>query len=204
LKITPTKLPEVLLVEPDVHRDARGFVLETWHAEKYAQAGLDADFVQDNHSRSIRGTVRGLHAQLARPQGKLVRVSHGELLDVAVDIRHGSPSFGRHVAVVLSAENFRQLWIPAGFAHGFCVLSETAELQYKCTDLYDPTSEITIAWNDPTLGIDWPVEDPILSAKDRAGRPLADCSPVELPAYSPRDEQAVDGRRRAPEPGPIG
>lgn len=187
MKITPTKLPEILLVEPDVHRDARGFVLETWHAERYARAGLDADFVQDNHSRSIRGTVRGLHAQLARPQGKLVRVSQGELLDVAVDIRHGSPSFGRHVAVVLSADNFRQLWIPEGFAHGFCVLSETAELQYKCTDLYDPTSEITIAWNDPTIDIDWPVEDPLLSARDRTGRRLVECTPAELPAYSPRD-----------------
>ncbi|HKK50227.1 MAG TPA: dTDP-4-dehydrorhamnose 3,5-epimerase [Myxococcota bacterium] len=182
MKITPTELPEVLLVEPDVHRDDRGFFLETWHAEKYAQAGLDARFVQDNHSRSTRGTLRGLHAQLARPQGKLVRASQGEILDVAVDIRRGSPSFGRHVAILLSADDFRQLWIPEGFAHGFCVVSETAELQYKCTDVYDPTSELTLAWNDPELGIEWPFEAPLLSAKDRAGRRLSECLD-ELPVH---------------------
>jgi dTDP-4-dehydrorhamnose 3,5-epimerase len=183
LKITPTDLPEVLLVEPDVHHDARGFLFESWHAEKYADAGLDVEFVQDNHSRSQRGTLRGLHAQLARPQGKLVRVSQGEIFDVAVDIRHGSPSFGRHVEVVLSAENFRQLWIPEGFAHGFCVVSETAELQYKCTDTYDPTSELTISWDDSAIGIEWPVENPLLSDKDRAGQLLADCTPQDLPVY---------------------
>jgi dTDP-4-dehydrorhamnose 3,5-epimerase len=183
LKITPTDLPEVLLVEPDVHHDPRGFLFESWHAEKYADAGLDVEFVQDNHSRSQRGTLRGLHAQLARPQGKLVRVSQGEIFDVAVDIRHGSPSFGRHVGVVLSAENFRQLWIPEGFAHGFCVVSETAELQYKCTDTYDPTSELTISWDDSAIGIEWPVENPLLSDKDRAGQRLADCAPQDLPVY---------------------
>jgi dTDP-4-dehydrorhamnose 3,5-epimerase len=183
LKITPTELPEVLLIEPDVHRDDRGFFLETWHAEKYAHAGIDAHFVQDNHSRSARGTLRGLHAQLVRPQGKLVRASQGEILDVAVDIRHGSPRFGRYVARMLSADNFHQLWIPEGFAHGFCVLSETAELQYKCTDLYDPSGEITIAWDDPVVRIEWPIEEPLLSDKDRAGRRLADCSAGELPSY---------------------
>ncbi len=183
MKITPTDLPEVLLVEPDVHHDARGFLFESWHAGKYADAGLDVEFVQDNHSRSQRGTLRGLHAQLARPQGKLVRVSQGEIFDVAVDIRHGSPSFGRHVGVVLSAENFRQLWIPEGFAHGFCVVSETAELQYKCTDIYDPTSELTICWDDSAIGIEWPLENPLLSDKDRAGQLLADCAPQDLPVY---------------------
>lgn len=186
MRITPTALPEVLLVEPTVHRDERGFFLETWHAEKYAAAGLAAHFVQDNHSRSRRGTLRGLHAQLARPQGKLVRVSIGEIYDVAVDIRVGSPTFGRSVGFALSAENFRQLWIPEGFAHGFCVVSEIAEMQYKCTDLYDPTSEITIAWNDPALAIDWPLLDPLLSAKDQQGRLLAAFAEDELPRHSPR------------------
>ena len=183
MKITPTELPEVLLIEPDVHRDDRGFFLETWHAKKYAEAGLDARFVQDNHSRSSHGTLRGLHAQLVRPQGKLVRASQGEILDVAVDIRRGSPRFGRYVARTLTADDFRQLWIPEGFAHGFCVLSETAELQYKCTDLYDPTGEITIAWDDPAIGIDWPIDEPLLSGKDRAGRRLAELGADELPSY---------------------
>ena len=183
MKITPTALPGVLLIEPVVHRDARGFFVETWHAERYAEAGVPSRFVQDNHSRSARGTLRGLHAQLNRPQGKLVRVSHGEVYDVAVDIRRGSPHFGRWVGATLSAENFHQLWIPEGFAHGFCVTSETAELQYKCTDLYDPTGDITIAWNDPAIGIDWPVDEPLLSAKDGAARSLAEHAPEELPAY---------------------
>lgn len=186
MRITPTALPEVLLVEPTVHRDDRGFFLETWHAEKYAAAGLDARFVQDNHSRSRRGTLRGLHAQLARPQGKLVRASLGEIYDVAVDIRVGSPTFGRSVGFSLSAENFRQLWIPEGFAHAFCVVSEIAEMQYKCTDLYDPTSEITIAWNDPALGVEWPIADPLLSAKDQQGRRLAEFGESELPRFSRR------------------
>lgn len=186
MRITPTALPEVLLVEPTVHRDDRGFFLETWHAEKYAAAGLAARFVQDNHSRSRRGTLRGLHAQLARPQGKLVRASLGEIYDVAVDIRVGSPNFGRSVGYVLSAENFRQLFIPEGFAHGFCVVSEIAEMQYKCTDLYDPTSEITVAWNDPALAIEWPISDPLLSAKDQQGRRLAEFAESELPRHSQR------------------
>ncbi|HEB90777.1 MAG TPA: dTDP-4-dehydrorhamnose 3,5-epimerase [Deltaproteobacteria bacterium] len=186
MKITPTELPEVLLIEPDVHRDDRGFFLETWHAGKYAEAGLDVRFVQDNHSRSQRGTLRGLHAQIARPQGKLVRATIGEILDVAVDIRRGSPRFGRHVAVRLSAENFRQLWIPEGFAHGFCVLSDSADLQYKCTDFYDPTSELTIAWNDPALGIDWTIDEPLLSEKDRGARTLAEQVPGDLPVHPGR------------------
>lgn len=183
MKITPTDLPEVLLVEPDVHRDPRGFFLETWHSARYAEAGLDVDFTQDNHSQSQRDTLRGLHVQLAKPQGKLIRASIGEIFDVAIDIRHGSPNFGRYVGVILSAENFRQLWIPEGFAHGFCVLSEVAEMQYKCTNVYDPTSEQTIAWDDPTIGIEWPIENPLLSDKDRTGRLLADCGPQDLPSY---------------------
>lgn len=183
MKISSTDLPEVLLIEPTVHRDDRGFFVETWHAAKYAEAGLDATFVQDNHSKSARGTLRGLHAQLAKPQGKLVRATQGEILDVAVDIRPDSPRFGRHVAVVLSADNFKQLYIPEGFAHGFCVISELAELQYKCTDLYDPTSEITVIWNDPALGIEWPVEEPLLSKKDGEARTLGEHSTQELPSF---------------------
>jgi len=179
----PTDLPEILIVEPDVHRDERGFFLETWHAEKYAALGLDADFVQDNHSRSSRGILRGLHAQLIRPQGKLVRVTVGEIYDVALDIRAGSPTFGRHVGVLLSADNFRQLWVPEGFAHGFCVTSDVAELQYKCTDFYDASGEITIAWNDPALAIEWPVDEPLLSDKDAAGQNLADFAADGLPRY---------------------
>jgi dTDP-4-dehydrorhamnose 3,5-epimerase len=183
LKITPTELPEVLLVEPDVHRDERGFFLETWHAEKYAVGGLSATFVQENHIRSRRGTLRGLHAQLHKPQGKLVRVSEGEIFDIAVDIRQGSPTFGKHVGVFLSAENFRQLWIPEGYAHGFCVISETAEFLYKCTDVYDPTGDIIVRWNDPAIGIDWPIEAPLLSDRDRDARLLADHRAGELPVY---------------------
>ena len=188
MRISPTELPEVLLVEPTVHRDERGFFLESWHAEKFAAAGLDVHFVQDNQSGSRRGTLRGLHAQVARPQGKLVRASLGEIYDVAVDIRPGSPRFGSSVGLLLSAENFRQLWVPEGFAHGFCVISELAEIQYKCTAPYDPTSEITIAWNDPRLAIQWPVHDPLLSPKDRLGRRLGDFAESELPRYprSPR------------------
>jgi len=184
VKITPTELPEVLLVEPDVHPDDRGFFLETWHADKYAAAGLPAKFVQDNHSRSSRGTLRGLHAQLNKPQGKLVRASVGEIYDVAVDIRQGSPTYGQHVGVLLSAENFRQLWVPEGYAHGFCVVSETAELQYKCTDVYDPTGDIIIRWDDPEIGIPWPIQDPLLSDRDRTARVLGDHEKLELPVYS--------------------
>ncbi len=183
MRISPTDLPEVLLVEPTVHIDERGFFLESWHAEKYAAAGLDARFVQDNQSRSSRGTLRGLHTQVARPQGKLVRALLGEIYDVAVDIRRGSPHFGRSVGLVLSAENFRQLWVPEGFAHGFCVISEVAEVQYKCTAFYDPASEITLAWDDPALAIEWPLRNPLLSPKDRLGRRLCDFTEAELPRY---------------------
>ena len=165
MKFIETALPGVLIVEPDVHRDARGFFLETFHALKYREGGIDAAFVQDNHSRSVRGTLRGLHGQRKKPQGKLVRAVQGEVFDVAVDIRSG-----KHVGVILSAKNFRQLWVPPGFLHGFCVISETAEIEYKCTDFYDPADEIGARWD--SAGIDWPVKEPVLSARDAALPPL--------------------------------
>lgn len=174
MRFRATELPGVVVVEPRVFRDERGFFFEVFHAEKFAAAGLPTGFVQDNHSRSRYGTLRGLHLQLARPQGKLVRCLAGEIYDVAVDVRRGSPAFGRFAAERLSAENFRQLWIPPGFAHGFAVLSEVAEVEYKCTDLYDPTSELTVAFDDAAIGIPWPLAEPVLSAKDRAGRTLAE------------------------------
>ena len=166
MRFVQTGLPGVVLVEPDVHRDARGFFLETFHAARYREGGIAHDFVQDNQSRSQRGTLRGLHAQRQRPQGKLVRAVRGEIFDVAVDIRPGSPTFGKHVAARLSEENFHQLFVPPGFAHGFCVLSEVAEVEYKCTAFYDRADEIGIRWD--TAGIDWPLRDPLLSAKDAA------------------------------------
>jgi dTDP-4-dehydrorhamnose 3,5-epimerase len=174
MKFTPKEIPDVILIEPDVYRDARGFFLETWHERKYAEGGISGPFVQDNHSHSRRGALRGLHAQREHPQGKLVRVVDGEVFDVAVDIRRGSPSFGRWVGDRLSGENLRQLWIPPGFAHGFCVLSEIVHLEYKCTDFYDAIDEVAIAWNDPEIGIEWPISDPTLSAKDAAAPRLRD------------------------------
>lgn len=174
MKFVATELPEVLIVEPDVHRDERGFFVETYHAEKYRQGGILETFVQDNQSSSVRGTLRGLHGQRLRPQGKLVRAPVGEVFDVAVDIRRGSPNFGRWVGVVLSEENFRQLYIPPGFAHGFCVTSARAEVAYKCTELYDRDDEFTIRWNDCEIGIEWPVTDPILSSRDGNALTLAE------------------------------
>ena len=174
MRFVPTELPGVLVVEPDVHKDGRGFFLETYHLEKYRGGGIEGPFVQDNHSRSARGTLRGLHAQVRRPQGKLVRAVDGEMFDVAVDIRRGSPTFKRWVGLHLSGENFRQLYIPPGFAHGFCVLSETVQVEYKCTGFYDPADEITIAWNDPEIGIGWAIDRPNLSAKDAAAPRLAE------------------------------
>jgi len=167
VRFTPLALPDVILVEPDVHRDARGFFLESYHLEKYRAGGVPGPFVQDNHSRSVRGTLRGLHAQRRRPQGKLVRAVDGEMFDVAVDIRRGGATFGRWVGVRLSGENFQQLYIPPGFAHGFCVLSAVVHVEYKCTDFYDAADEIGLAWNDPDIGIEWPIRDPIISDKDR-------------------------------------
>ncbi len=174
MKFLSTDLPGVMLIEPDVYRDTRGFFLETYHAGKYRAAGIDGIFVQDNHSHSVRGTVRGLHAQRHRAQGKLVRVLQGEIFDVAVDIRRGSPTFHRWVGVRLSADNFRQIYVPPGFAHGFCVLSEVADVEYKCTELYDPVDEFGVLWNDPELGISWPVHEPLLSEKDRTALRLAE------------------------------
>jgi len=174
MKFLPTAIPEVVLVQPDVYRDDRGFFLETYQVRKYGAAGLPEEFVQDNHSYSVRGTLRGLHAQLRRPQGKLLRVVQGEIFDVAVDIRPGSPTFGRWVGEVLSGENHHQLWVPPGFAHGFCVTSETAHVLYKCTELYDREDEIAVAWNDPRIGVAWPVAEPLLSPRDLAAPLLAE------------------------------
>ena len=168
----PTALKEVILVEPVVHKDPRGFFLETHHQQKYAEGGIPDLFVQDNHSYSIRGTLRGLHAQVEQPQGKLVRVIQGEIFDVAVDIRPDSPTYKKWVYRFLSGENHLQLWIPPGFAHGFCVLSEDAHVHYKCTSLYNREAEIGILWNDPEIGIKWPVKEPLLSDKDRNAQPL--------------------------------
>ena len=167
MRFLPTALEGVILVEPRVFPDDRGYFLETYHREKFAKGGIPDLFVQDNHSYSVRGTLRGLHAQLRHPQGKLVRAVQGEIFDVAVDIRPDSPTFGQWVGDRLSGENFHQLWVPPGFAHGFCVLSENAHVQYKCTELYRGDDEIGIVWNDPAIGIDWPVTEPLLSRKDR-------------------------------------
>lgn len=172
MMFTPTAIPDVVLVEPQVFGDHRGFFMETWHRGKFAESGIAADFVQDNHSRSARGILRGLHYQLRRPQGKLVRVVAGEVADVAVDLRRSSATFGRHVVVRLDADRHQELWIPPGFAHGFCVLSDSAELVYKCTDFYDPADEHTVRWDDPDLAIAWPLPanvTPVLSTKDAAG-----------------------------------
>jgi len=174
MRVIPTDLPDVLIVEPDVHRDARGFFLETFHAAKFAAAGLSVSFVQDNHSASVQNTLRGLHAQRTKPQGKLVRAVEGEIWDVAVDLRPDRPTFGRWTATTLSASNFRQLWVPPGFAHGFCVLSPTAQVEYKCTALYDPSDEIGLAYNDPTIAVAWPVTDPVLSERDKKHPSLAE------------------------------
>ena len=168
MNIIETKLPNVLIIEPRVFGDHRGFFKETFQVERYQEAGIDLSFVQDNHSRSQRGVLRGLHWQKTRPQGKLVSCSLGAVFDVAVDVDQNSPTFGTYVGVELSAENHRQLWIPPGYAHGFCVLSETADFQYKCTALYIPEDEGGLIWNDPELGIQWPIESPSLSEKDLA------------------------------------
>ncbi|HTS21389.1 MAG TPA: dTDP-4-dehydrorhamnose 3,5-epimerase [Casimicrobiaceae bacterium] len=174
MNATPTALPDVLLIEPRVFGDARGFFFESWNQRAFAAAGLDGIFVQDNHSRSLRGVLRGLHYQVEHAQGKLVRVCAGEVFDVAVDIRRSSPTFGRWVGMNLSADNRRMLWIPPGFAHGFLVVSEAAEFLYKTTDYWYPEHERTLLWNDPALAIDWPLEGaPVLAAKDAAGQPLA-------------------------------
>ncbi len=174
--VTDTALPGVRLIEPKVFGDDRGFFLESWNARAFAEAGIDAAFVQDNHSRSARNVLRGLHYQILEPQGKLVRVVAGSVFDVAVDVRRASPHFGHWVGYELSAVNKRMLWVPPGFAHGFVVLSDTADFQYKCTTFYAPAHERSIAWDDPAIGIDWPLggATPLLSPKDAAAPRLAD------------------------------
>lgn len=174
MQVTPTALPDVLLVEPRVFGDDRGFFYESWNRRAFAAAGIDVDFVQDNHSRSRRGVLRGLHYQVERAQGKLVRAVAGEVFDAVVDLRRSSATFGRSVGVVLSAANRRMLWVPPGFAHGFLVLSEDAEFLYKTTDYWFPEHERTLLWSDPALAIDWPLAGPpVLAAKDAVGTPLA-------------------------------
>ena len=173
MKIIATYIPDVKIIEPAVFGDPRGFFMESWHSQKFAELGLDLHFVQDNHSRSRQGILRGLHYQMLQTQGKLVRVTSGCVFDVAVDVRRSSPSFGQWVGVELSDENHRMLWVPPGFAHGFYVMSESADFLYKCTDFYNPAHETCIRWNDPTLAIDWPLVDgqaPLVSAKDATGR----------------------------------
>ncbi len=175
MKVIPTRLAEVLLIEPRVFGDERGFFFESWNEREFERAGIHARFVQDNHSRSVRGVLRGLHYQLRQPQGKLVRVISGEIFDVAVDIRRSSPAFGKWEGFRLVAESHRMLWIPVGFAHGFSVLSDFAEVLYKTTDFYAPEHERCLLWNDPEIGIAWPLQGaPVLSAKDAAGVRLRD------------------------------
>ncbi len=184
MRAVETDLPGVLVIEPDVFRDARGFFLETYNVERYHALGIRDAFVQDNHSRSVRGTIRGLHVQVGRPQAKLIRVVSGTVYDVAVDVRRGSPAFGRWTAITLAAEDLRQWFIPRGFAHGFAVLSDTADVEYKCSDVYDPASEVGIAWDDPALGIAWPIEHPRLSPRDRAN-PTLGVLGDRLPVFDP-------------------
>jgi len=185
LEIVETVLPGVLLIKPRVFHDPRGFFLETYRADVLAVAGVQETFVQDNHSRSSRGVLRGLHYQLRHAQAKLCRVAQGEILDIAVDIRVGSPHFGRWVGAVLSAENCHGLYIPKGFAHGFAVRSETADFLYKCSDYYDATDDCGVQWNDPALAIEWDTPSPILSAKDQHHLPLAQIPRDRLPEYQP-------------------
>ena len=182
MKFIETALKDVMMIEPDVFEDGRGYFLETYHAKKYAAHGIAGPFVQDNRSHSVRGTLRGLHYQVRHPQGKLVMAIQGRIFDVAVDIRQGSPTFGKWVGSELSAENKRQLYVPAGFAHGFCVISDTADVLYKCTDFYDSQDERGIIWNDPALAITWPIAELVLSQKDRAYKRLSEMG-HELPVF---------------------
>ena len=181
--VADTNLPGVKVIEPVVHRDVRGFFLETYHHTRYGECGISGVFVQDNQSRSAGGTIRGLHLQVARPQAKLVRVVSGEIFDVAVDVRIGSPTFGQWSGATLSGDNFKQLFIPEGFAHGFAVLSDWADVEYKCTAAYDPGGELTIRYDDPAIGIAWPVPMPTLSARDASARGLDDLRSL-LPRYA--------------------
>jgi dTDP-4-dehydrorhamnose 3,5-epimerase len=175
MKLIPTAIPEVVLLEPKVFGDDRGFFFESWNKQTFAELGITADFVQDNHSKSQKNVLRGLHYQIENAQGKLVRVTAGEVYDVAVDLRRSSPTFGQWVGFTLSAADKRMAWIPPGFAHGFCVTSETAEFLYKTTDYWSPAHERTLLWNDPQLAIPWPLSgEPLLAAKDATGTPLAE------------------------------
>lgn len=182
-KFIETHLPGVLLIEPDVFKDERGFFLETYHQPRYAEGGIDRVFVQDNRSHSHRGILRGLHYQLKHAQGKLVYVVTGEIFDVAVDIRRGSSTFGQWFGTHLSSENNRQIFVPEGFAHGFCVLSETVDVIYKCTDIYAPQDEFGILWADPDIGIEWPVETPLVSQKDKQNPALKEVPKDFLPVF---------------------
>jgi dTDP-4-dehydrorhamnose 3,5-epimerase len=180
MTFTELDLPGVTLIEPALFGDARGFFVELYHRRKFSAAGIDVEFVQENHSRSAAGVLRGLHYQLRRPQAKLVRVVLGEIYDVAVDIRRNSPHFGRSTGVILSASNHQQIYIPAGFAHGFCVTADAAEVVYQCSDFYAPDDERGLLWSDPDLGIDWPVQQPILSERDRHNPRLRNVG-IDLP-----------------------
>ena len=183
MNVKETKLAGVLVLEPDVFSDERGFFLETWNSARYENAGIQGPFVQDNISFSKKGVLRGLHFQYPQSQGKLIQVLSGEVVDIAVDIRVGSPTFGHWVSEVLSDANHRQIYIPQGFAHGYCVISETAVFSYKCTDFYNPATENGIIWNDPDLNIDWPIKEPILSPKDKEYPRLKDFQPDKLPNF---------------------
>ena len=185
MKVIETTLPGALILEPQVFGDARGFFYESYNEAKYRAAGIDHRFVQSNVSRSARGVLRGLHYQWPNPQGKLVSVLEGEVYDVAVDIRRGSPTFGQSVGVMLTADNHRHFWVPEGFAHGFCVLSEFATFTYQCTTLYDPKADAGIRWNDAALSIDWPLSEPLLSDKDRKTPLLQDVPAERLPVFVP-------------------
>ncbi|TKJ33972.1 MAG: dTDP-4-dehydrorhamnose 3,5-epimerase [Planctomycetes bacterium B3_Pla] len=187
MNVKETKLPGVLVLEPDVFSDERGFFLETWNAARYGDIGIHGTFVQDNVSFSRKDILRGLHFQYPQSQGKLIQVLSGEVLDVAVDIRAGSPTFGQWVGEVLSETNHKQMYVPPGFAHGYCVTSQTALFSYKCTDFYNSATENGIVWNDPDIGIDWPVAEPILSSKDAGYTRLKDLQPEKLPQFEDLD-----------------
>ena len=184
MKIVETHLPGVVIIEPKVFGDRRGYFLESYQQQRYTEAGIDVPFVQDNMSHSSRGVLRGMHFQLNFPQGKLVSVSRGEVFDVALDVRQGSPTFGQWFGALLNDKNHHQLYVPPGYAHGFCVLSEIVDFQYKCTDLYHPEDEGGILWNDPEIGIEWPIKEVILSDKDKTNKPLSEMANAELPVFA--------------------
>jgi dTDP-4-dehydrorhamnose 3,5-epimerase len=193
MRIIETRIPDVKLIEPKVFGDERGFFMETWNEKAFREAGINANFVQDNHSRSVKNTLRGLHYQIKQPQGKLVRVTRGEVFDVAVDLRSNSPTFGQWIGEYLSEENKHMLWVPPGFAHGFLVTSETADFQYKCTDFYAPEYERSIVWNDPKIGIEWSLtnsEELLLSDKDRQGKNMDEVL-AELKEYYKSDSSLM-------------